>query len=97
MCAMAALAVTWLFSGCRPASSASGDPAVVPLFFTSETHGRLSHCGCVGGQFGGLARLRTAVANDVPAGALGVGVGDALEGPEDYHLLKYKQVVQAYS
>jgi hypothetical protein len=93
-----ALAVVVLLGGCRPsgASNASDDSDTVPLFFTSETHGRLTHCGCISGQFGGLARLRTAVERDV-SGALGADVGDAIEGPEDYHLLKYKQIVQAYS
>jgi hypothetical protein len=93
------LATVLLTSGCRPGgpASASGDIDSVALFFTSQTHGRLTHCGCFSGQFGGLARLRTAVDGDAAKRALGVDVGDALEGAEDFHLLKYKQVVRAYS
>ncbi len=97
------LAIALLLGGCRPGgasgpSGSNGDAPVVPLFFTSQTHGRLTHCGCFSGQYGGLARLRSAIEVDGPfAGAIGVDVGDALEGPEDYQLLKYKQVVKAYA
>ncbi|MBC8040163.1 MAG: hypothetical protein H7Y06_06450 [Opitutaceae bacterium] len=93
------LATVLLMGGCRPGgpASASGDIDSVSLFFTSQTHGRLTHCGCFSGQFGGLARLRTALDADPSKRELGVDVGDALEGTEDFHLLKYKQVVRAYS
>jgi 2',3'-cyclic-nucleotide 2'-phosphodiesterase (5'-nucleotidase family) len=83
-------------AGCRPGAGGGGD-AVVPLIFTAQTHGRLTHCGCFSGQYGGLARLRTALAMEPFAGSLGVDVGDALGGPEDYHLLKYREIVKAYS
>ncbi len=88
------VAVVFL-GGCRP-GGASDRPDTVPLFFTSQTHGRLTNCGCFSGQYGGLALLRSAIDRNYKD-ALGVDVGDALEGPEDYHLLKYKQVVKAYS
>lgn len=67
------------------------------LFFTCQTHGRLTHCGCFRGQFGGLARLGTALQQDVLRDAIGVDVGDAIEGPEDFHELKYRRVVKAYA
>src|SRR4051812_36198380 len=57
------------------------------LFFTSQTHGRLTHCGCFSGQYGGVARLRTAIESLPGPRPLGVDVGDALEGSEDFHLL----------
>lgn len=78
-------------------NSGKGGANTLPLFFTSNTHGKLTHCGCFSGQFGGVARLRSAVEGNAYKDYLGVDVGDALEGPEDYHLLKYKQVVAAYS
>ena len=66
------------------------------FFFTAQTHGRLTPCGCFTGQYGGITRLKSALQED-PSSRLGLDVGDALEGAEDYHLLKYRQVVQAYS
>ncbi|MDF3056705.1 MAG: cytochrome [Rariglobus sp.] len=94
------LAFSLLLGGCRPGGTAgtnADEETTVPLFFTSNTHGRLTHCGCFSGQYGGLARLHTAVAVGPFSGAFGVDLGDALEGPEDYQLLKYKQVLKAYS
>jgi len=90
------LAAALALGGCRP-GGADGKPDAVPLFFTAQTHGKLTHCGCVSGQFGGLARLRSAVDSGPFVGALGLDLGDAIEGAEDYHLLKYKQVVRAYA
>lgn len=67
------------------------------VFFTSQTHGRLTHCGCFSGQYGGLARLRSAVETLLGPAPLGVDVGDALEGTEDYHLLKHREVLSTYA
>lgn len=94
--ALLLFAAVLLLAGCRP-GGADADRSVVPLFFTAQTHGRLTHCGCFSGQFGGLARLRSAVDSEPLSGALGVDLGDALQGTEDYQLLNYKQVVGAYS
>lgn len=85
-----------LLCGCKPAAPALG-PYNLSLFFTAQTHGRLTPCGCFTGQFGGLARLKTAVHADLASDAIGLDLGDALEGVEDYELLKYKKIVQAYS
>lgn len=84
--------------GCGRSAGGGGDADVLPLFFTSQTHGRLTHCGCFSGQFGGVARLGGALdALTVGARPLGLDVGDALEGAEDYHLMKHRRVLQAYS
>ena len=45
-------------AGCGGGKGA-GEPAAFEVFFTSQTRGRLTHCGCFSGQYGGLARLRT--------------------------------------
>ncbi|AHF93033.1 cytochrome C [Opitutaceae bacterium TAV5] len=97
-------------TGTRAVPAASPSDAAAParpkgrtaftLFFTSQNHGRLTPCGCFTGQFGGISRLRTALGDTgwlAGARPFGLDAGDALEGPEDYHLLKYKQVVAAYS
>ncbi len=72
-------------------------PVAIEVFFTSQTRGRLTHCGCFSGQFGGIARLRSALERLPPAHRFGVDVGDAIEGVEDYHLLKHRQVLKAYA
>lgn len=90
--------VTILFLGlilCGCKRAAAPQPGSLTLFFTAQTHGRLTPCGCFTGQYGGLSRLKTAVRMDEPGDAIGLDLGDALEGPEDYQLLKYKQVLKA--
>jgi hypothetical protein len=83
LCLLCALA------GCKPRA------ARVTLFFTAQTHGRLTHCGCFTGQYGGVARLKTALGTPSLAGAFGVDLGDAIEGNEDFHLMKFRQVAGA--
>lgn len=89
-CAMFAL----LLAGC---GRDGGKPTDVEIFFTSQTRGKLTHCGCFSGQYGGLARLRSALDARPAAERVGVDVGDALEGPEDFHVLKHRQVLKAYA
>lgn len=86
--------LAWILCGCKPAAPL---PRSLTLFFTAQTHGRLTPCGCFMGQFGGLSRLKTALRMQEPGDAIGLDLGDALEGSEDYQLLKYKQVLKAYS
>jgi len=91
----AAFFLALLLCACRQA--AAPQPTGMILFFTAQTHGRLTPCGCFTGQYGGLSRLKTALGHDLPADAVGVDLGDALEGGEDYQLLKYKEVLKAYA
>ncbi len=88
-----AILVAASFAGCKAGPHAGS----VWFFFTAQTHGRLTPCGCFTGQYGGLSRLKTAIGMELPADAIGLDVGDALEGTEDYQLMKYKEVVKAYS
>ena len=83
-------------AGCGGGKGA-GEPAAFEVFFTSQTRGRLTHCGCFSGQYGGLARLRTGLGALPAAERFGVDVGDAIEGPEDFQLLKHRQVLHAYA
>jgi Cytochrome c554 and c-prime len=91
---LACAVFAFLLAGC---SGGKPETASVELFFTSQTRGRLTHCGCFSGQYGGLARLRTALEARRPVDLVGVDVGDALEGTEDFHLLKHRQVLKAYA
>jgi hypothetical protein len=90
---LACAALALFFSGCGGQKSA---PASLDIFFTSQTRGRLTHCGCFSGQYGGLARLGSAVERHRSPSQMGVDVGDAIEGVEDYQLLKHRQVLKAY-
>lgn len=85
-----------LLPGCKKPLPA-GPSGSVTLVFTAQTHGRLTPCGCFTGQYGGLTRLKTALNDPALAEAVGLDVGDALEGTEDFHLLKYRQVIRAYA
>ena len=90
------LLVACLFlPACKKSGSASTDH--LTLVYTAQTHGRLTPCGCFTGQYGGLTRLKTALAAPALHGAIGLDLGDAIEGAEDFHLLKYRQVVRAYA
>jgi hypothetical protein len=91
---MTALALAAFFlSGCHPAQRAPLDLAIQ---FTCDTHGRLVPCGCFTGQYGGLSRLRTALAPSDSGHNLRVDVGDAIAGTEDFHLIEYRQILRAY-
>lgn len=88
------LALVLLLAGC---GRGDDKPTDVEVFFTSQTRGKLTHCGCFSGQYGGLARLRTALESRPVAERVGVDVGDALEGVEDFQILKHRQVLKAYA
>lgn len=83
-----------LAGGCSHPPPAALD---LPVYFTCDTEGRLEPCGCFVGQFGGLTRLKTVLDAEAPAGALRVDVGDAIGGHEDYDLMEYRHVLQAFA
>jgi Cytochrome c554 and c-prime len=68
----------------------------LPVYFTCDTEGRLEPCDCFIGQFGGLTRLKTVLDAEASAGALRVDVGDAIGGHEDYDLIEYRYILQAF-
>ncbi len=86
-------ALVALLAGC----GGGKEPASIEIFFTAQTRGRLTHCGCFSGQYGGLARLGTALANRPAGERFGVDVGDALEGSEDFQIMKHRQVLKTYA
>src|SRR5687768_14711706 len=71
-------------------------PAPLALTFTCDTNGRIEPCGCFTGQYGGLTRLKTWLDEQSGPRPLLVDVGNAIEGPADYQLLKYRYVQRAY-
>ncbi len=81
--------------GCNnPASRA---PLDLSLYFTCDNHGRLVPCGCFTGQFGGMTRLKTVLDAEAPPDAIRLDVGDAIAGKEDYHLIEYRYLLQAFA
>ena len=84
-----------LLAGCGDAGPQA--PIGLPVYFTCDTQGRLEPCGCFKGQFGGLTRLKTVLDAEAPAHALRVDVGDSIGGAEDYDLVQYKYMLQAFA
>jgi hypothetical protein len=72
-------------------------PQAINLYFVSDTRGKLVPCGCFSGQYGGLTRLKTVLDRLDPSTAIRVDVGDAIAGTEDYHLMEYRYMLQAYA
>src|ERR1051325_5387622 len=72
-----------------------GSP-LLTIFFTGDTHGRLVPCGCFTGQYGGLTRLKTALPRGGSTNTIKVDGGDALAGPEDFNVIQYRYILQAY-
>jgi len=67
------------------------------LVLTADIRGRLVPCGCFTGQLGGMTRLYTALQKDkrsVPE--LRVDAGDAIGGYEDYHVMEYRHILEAF-
>ena len=83
-----------LAGGCRQSPP---DALNLPIYFTCDTRGRIEPCGCFAGQFGGLTRLKTVLDTEAPDSALRVDVGDAIAGHEDYDLIEYRYVLQAFA
>jgi hypothetical protein len=89
----AAIAGGYYFT--RPTTA--GTPGDLTFYFTCDTRGRLVPCGCFTGQYGGLTRLKTVLAEEAPRDSIKVDVGDAIRGSEDYNVIEYKYILQAYA
>ncbi len=70
---------------------------LLTFFFTGDTRGRLVPCGCFTGQYGGLTRLKTALDRGGTTNTIKVDVGDAIGGPEDFNVIQYRYILQAYA
>jgi len=82
-----------LVGGCGPRHPSTLD---LPVYFTCDTDGRLEPCGCFTGQYGGLTRLKTVLDGLPSPDALRLDVGDAAGGHEDYDLIQYGYMLQAF-
>ncbi|WP_294229098.1 multiheme c-type cytochrome [Prosthecobacter sp.] len=83
-----------LLASCdKPAALPQQRPVRVHL--TCDVNGRIEPCGCFTGQFGGLSRTQTVLmAEGKPT--LRVDAGDSIGGAEDYHVIQFKHVLQAF-
>lgn len=82
------------FVGC---SDSRRIPLDLSIYFTCDTHGRLVPCGCFTGQNGGLTRLKTVLDASPGTNQLRLDVGDAIGGREDFHLVEYARILDAYA
>ena len=67
------------------------------LFFTCDVDGRLEPCGCFSGQMGGLSKIKTMITGLNPINGLIFDVGNSIAGQEDFHVIQYKYILQAFS
>ncbi len=95
VCTVALAAMTGCLAGCK--GKAAPEPTDVTVCFVSDTRGRLVPCGCFSGQYGGLTRLKTALDGVAGTNSIRVDVGDAIRGVEDYNLIEYRYMLQAYA
>src|SRR3954452_25508161 len=86
-----------LLASLAACSRQAAKPAPLGLVFTCDTNGRIEPCGCFTGQYGGLTRLKSWLDSQRGLRPLLVDVGNAIEGPADYQLLKYRYVQRAYA
>lgn len=89
------LLVAGALSGCDKPTPPP--PVELHLIFTSQTHGRLTPCGCFSGQFGGISRLKSALLPLASTNTIGLDVGDALEGTSDFHIVRHRHLATAFS
>ncbi|HEX8313093.1 MAG TPA: multiheme c-type cytochrome [Chthoniobacteraceae bacterium] len=71
--------------------------STVTFAFTCDVRGRLVPCGCFSGQMGGLTRVATLFSKRALPGAIGLDIGDAIEGSEDFHRIEYRYILQAFA
>ncbi|WP_411847204.1 multiheme c-type cytochrome [Roseibacillus persicicus] len=72
------------------------ETAELKVYFTCDTHGRLEPCGCFTGQLGGLTRAQTWLKQNREPNSLLFDVGGAIGGEQDYHVIQYGYILQAY-
>ncbi len=74
-----------------------GEADALPVYFTCDNRGRMEPCGCFTGQYGGLTRIRTWLDRHRDPESLLVDVGNSLAGDEDFRVIKYRHILQAYN
>lgn len=70
-------------------------PRPFQLVFTADTSGRIEPCGCFSGQFGGLTRISTFL-QAAGTNPIKVEIGNAIAGLEDYNVLQFRHLLDAF-
>ena len=91
--ALAAAGLVYLSLDKEPAQQ---ETKPLKVYFTCDTHGRLEPCGCFTGQMGGLTRAHTWLLANKEPDSLTVDVGSAIGGDQDYHVIQYRYLQEAY-
>ena len=78
-------------------SDDKGRKSDVSVIFTCDTQGRIEPCGCFTGQYGGLSRISTFIKDFDSDIIVRVDAGDSAPGNQDYDLIQYKYVLQAFT
>lgn len=81
-----------LAAGC---SSRKPEDKPFHLVFTADTSGRIEPCGCFSGQFGGLTRISTFLKSG-GTDPLKVEIGNAIAGLEDYNVVQFRHLLDAF-
>jgi hypothetical protein len=92
---LAAVAITLfavLSSGCEPQAKATQ----ARISLTADIHGRLVPCGCFTGQLGGMTRIHTFLEHNAQPNEIRVDAGDALQGTDDFEVMEYKRILEAF-
>jgi len=93
ICALIAGLVVY-YSSASPESPEAREE--LPVYFTCDTRGRLEPCGCFTGQLGGLTRVKTWLESHRRSDSLLVDIGNSLAGQEDFRVIKYEHILEAF-
>jgi len=72
-------------------------PQQARIILTADIRGRLVPCGCFTGQLGGMTRLYTALNEMSQQAGIRVDAGDAISGHQDYEIIQYQHILQAFN
>lgn len=80
-------------AGCTGEQATPGPTRIV---LTADIRGRLVPCGCFTGQLGGMTRLFTLLEETKTNNELRVDAGDALQGVQDFEIMEYERILEAF-
>ena len=90
---VASMSLLFVLASCKKKAVTK---TALSIVFTCDTQGRLEPCGCFSGQYGGLSRIFTKAATFKEGTVLRFDAGDAMPGKEDYNIILYRYVQQAF-
>ncbi|MFT4901225.1 MAG: hypothetical protein ACI81V_000494 [Lentimonas sp.] len=79
-----------------PGCAREQTPEPMRIVLTADIRGRLVPCGCFTGQLGGMTRLFTRLEQTKTLNELRVDAGDALQGVQDFEIMEYERILEAF-